>query len=74
MYNVTFCTAVVCLSLSLTNGTIAYSDPTLGMGSVATHSCNRGFALSASDGTRECRADGQWSDSSLVCSGTVYVY
>ena len=62
--------AVVCRSLPpLTNGTISYSDPTLGVGTVATHNCLPGFALNGSDNTRTCQSDNSWSSETAVCEG-----
>ena len=60
---------VVCLSLSLTNGMISYSDPTLGVGSVATHSCDTFNTLNGRS-TRTCQSDGIWSGSAPTCEGT----
>ena len=57
----------VCLSLPpLTNGMISYSDPTLGVGSVATHSCNTDYTLSG-ESTRTCQSDGTWDGSVPNC-------
>ena len=56
----------MCPSLSLINGTISYSDPTLGVGSVATHTCDVGYALS---GNLRRTCTGMWSDSSPSCEG-----
>ena len=61
------CTAVVCPFLALPNGNISYTDPTLGVESVASHSCRPGFALPGSASTRECRDNGSWSGSNLFC-------
>ena len=64
---------VVCLSLPpLTNGMISYSDPTLGVGSVATYSCTAGLVLDG-DSTRTCQSSGTWSGSSPVCKGHTLV-
>ena len=60
---------VVCPSLTLPNGMISYSDPTLGEGSVANHICDPGFALATSVRSRMCRANGVWSGSNLLCTG-----
>ena len=60
--------AVMCQSLSLTNGTISYSDPTLGEGSVATHSCDTGYTLNGGS-TRTCQTDGTWNGSAPICEG-----
>ena len=59
---------VVCPSLSLTNGTISYSDPTLGVGSVATHSCDTGYILNGKR-NRTCQSYGNWSGSAPTCKG-----
>ena len=59
---------VVCLSLSLTNGTTFYSDPTLGVDSVATHICDTGYTLNGGS-TRTCQSDGIWSGSNSTCEG-----
>ena len=59
---------VVCPSLSLTNGVISYSDPTLGLDSIATHSCDTGYALNGGS-TRTCESYGTWSGSFSTCEG-----
>ena len=67
-YNIFYYT-VLCLSLpTLTNGMIFYSDPTLGEGSVAFHSCDTGYTLNGGS-TRTCQSDGTWSGSALACEG-----
>ena len=58
---------VVCQSLSLTNGMVSYSDPTLGEGSVATHSCDTGYTLNG-DMTWTCQSGGTWTESAPTCS------
>ena len=65
---------VVCPSLSLTNGMISYSDPTLGAGSVATHSCDTGYTLNGNR-SRTCQQirnyyafEGTWSGSAPNCA------
>ena len=63
---------VVCPSLSLTNGMISYSDPTLGVGSVATHSCDPGYTLNGGN-TRSCQSDGSWSGSDPTCEGLILI-
>ncbi|XP_064386860.1 sushi, von Willebrand factor type A, EGF and pentraxin domain-containing protein 1-like [Halichondria panicea] len=65
----TFCAnLVVCLSLPHpTNGMISYSDPTLGVGSVATFSCDPGFMISDVTNTITCQEDGQWSSIPPTC-------
>ncbi len=61
---------VVCLSLPHpTNGMISYSDPTLGVGSVASFSCDTGFLISDVTNTVTCKADGQWRSSPPTCMG-----
>ena len=59
---------VVCPSLSLTNGMISYSDPTLGVGSVVTYSCDTGYTLNGVM-TRTCQSGGTWSGSAPTCEG-----
>ena len=62
-------TVVVCESLPpLTDGTILYPDPTLGVGSVATYKCDTEFFL---DGwsTRTCQNNGDWDGISPTCKG-----
>ena len=63
-----FLFAVVCPSPSLIDGTIFYSDPTLGVGSVATYSCGTGYNLIGGS-TRTCQSDGTWSGSGPTCEG-----
>ena len=58
---------VVCPPLSLTDGTISYSDPTLGVNSVATHSCDQGYVI-AGTSTRTCQTDGRWTGGSSNCA------
>ena len=61
--------AVVCPSLPpLIKGEISYSDPTLGVGSVATHSCDTGLFVNGTI-TRHCQNDGAWSGSASSCEG-----
>ena len=62
----------MCPSLSLTKGTISYSDPTLGVGSVATFSCDLGYILNEGS-TRTCQSAGSWSESAPTCEGEVLV-
>ena len=52
----------------LTNGTISYSDPTRGVGSVATHSCDSGLFVNGTI-TRYCQNDGAWNGSASSCEG-----
>ena len=61
---------VVCPSLSLVNGIVSYSDPTLGEDSVATHSCDPGYTLNGGS-TRTCQSGGTWKGSALACKGTL---
>ena len=64
---------VVCPSLPpLINGRISYSDPTLGMDSVATHSCHTGLFLDGNS-ARTCQTNGNWSGSAPVCEGKLTV-
>ena len=59
--------AVACQSLPpLTNGTIFYSDPTLGVGSVATHNCDTGYTLFG-ESSRTCQRIRTWSGSVPTC-------
>ena len=59
---------VVCPSLFLTNGMVSYSDPTLGVDSIATHSCDTGYTLNGGS-TRTCEGGGIWTASALTCEG-----
>ena len=70
-YYPVFLFLVVCLFLPTpTNGMISYSDPTLGVGSVASFSCDPGFMISdATRSTSDCQADGQWSSIPPTCMG-----
>ena len=55
--------AVVCPSLYLTTGTVSYSDPTLGMGSVANYTdCSLNTVV-----MRTCQTDGTWSGAASAC-------
>ena len=63
---------VVCPSLSLTNGMISYSDLTLGVDSVATHTCDSGYTFNGGS-TRTCRSDGTWSGSDPTCEGLILI-
>ncbi|XP_064387176.1 uncharacterized protein LOC135335578 [Halichondria panicea] len=68
------CSPVLCPSLTLTNGMISYSDPTLGRDTVATHTCVAGSALTTDLSTRTCgvtRRVGVWSGSPLVCAANL---
>ena len=54
------------------DGMISYSDPTLGRDTVATHTCEAGYALTTDLSTRTCGVTsgvGVWSGSDLVCAG-----
>ena len=65
-----FSYTVVCKSFhNLTNGMISYSDPTLGEGCVATHSCDTGYFLNG-DMNRFCQSNGTWSGSAPACEGS----
>ena len=67
-----FYLTVVCQSLiTPTNGMISYSDPTLGVGSVATYNCENFYTLNG-ESTRTCQSNGAWSWSGLepTCEGT----
>ncbi len=62
---------VVCLSLpALNNGIVSYSDPTLGLNTVATYTCESesGYTLNGNT-TRTCETDGMWSGSATTCEG-----
>ena len=70
-----FFTAIECPFLSLTNGMIVYASdtsPEFEIGTVATHSCDAGFAL-VGGMTRTCMDDDQtdiigvWSGSAPTC-------
>ena len=70
-----FSTAIECPSLSITNGVITYAADTTSkfeIGTVATHTCNAGFAL-VGDMTCTCMDDDQadiigvWSGSAPTC-------
>ncbi len=66
------CSPVVCLTLTLTDGMVSYSDLSLGENTVATHTCQAGSALTTDVSTRTCGVinnDGAWSGSDLVCGG-----
>ena len=60
---------VVCLSLpSLNNGWISYTDSTLGLNTVATHSCEPGYKLTGGTSMRTCTVSG-WDGTALTCTG-----
>ncbi len=67
------CSPVLCPSLTLMDGMISYSDPTLGENTVVTHTCEAGSALTTDITTRTCGVTsggvGDWSGSPLVCAG-----
>ena len=69
-------TAVVCLSLRLPNGIISYSDPTLGVHTVATHTCDAGYRLNTTSdhNTRTCRSDTSWNGTAVNCLGMEISY
>ncbi len=52
---------------------ITYSDPTLGVGSAATHTCNKWFPLIGSP-TRTCSSSNNWSGSAPHCRGMCVIY
>ncbi|XP_064386487.1 seizure protein 6 homolog [Halichondria panicea] len=59
---------VVCMSLPpTTNGGVSYSDPTLGLNTVATYTCNNGYALTGGCTTGTCGSDEVWSGSAPTC-------
>ncbi len=65
---------VECLALApIPNGAIAY-DPDMtapyDVGTVATHTCDPGFILSAGLEPRVCLDTGRWSGLIPVCIGT----
>ena len=64
-------TAVVCQSLHLTNGMISYSDPTLGVDTVATQTCDAVYRLDtlSDQNTRTCGIGRGWSGFAVVCLG-----
>ena len=75
IYSTYFSTAIECPSLSVSNGVITYAADTMSeleVGTVATHTCNAGFAL-VGDMTRTCMDDDQadivgvWSGSAPTC-------
>jgi hypothetical protein len=59
------CTPSPCQSLSTTNGTWSYTNAQA-HGSVATLSCNGGYAVNSSSKTRTCDK-GFWSNNSVAC-------
>ena len=70
-----FFTAIDCPSISITNGVVMYAADTTSkfeIGTVATLTCNAGFAL-VGDMTRTCMDDDQadivgvWSGSAPTC-------
>ena len=63
----------MCPSLNLTNGMISYTDPTLGVGSVATHSCNDGYVINGTP-NRTCEALGRWNGSANCTGEQYYLY
>ncbi len=53
---------VVCLALPpLNNGKVSYNDPTLGLDTVSTYTCDTGYTL------HSCGSDGVWSGSPQFC-------
>ena len=61
-------TVVTCPSLTLTNAVISYSNNE-DFGSVATYTCNDGYALGLDVASRTCLKDGEWSGYEPVCGG-----
>ncbi len=60
---------VVCLSLPApNNGIVSYSDPPLGLNTVATYTCETDYTLIGNT-TRTCENDGMWSGSATTCEG-----
>ena len=59
---------VGCLSFSLINGMISYSDQSQGVGSIVTYSCDTDYTLEEGS-TRTCQSDGTWSGSPSTCEG-----
>ncbi len=60
---------VVCLSLPApNNGIVSYSDPTLGLNTVATYTCETDYILYG-DTTRTCESDGNWNGDAPTCEG-----
>ena len=68
---ITFC-AVICPDLSLTNGQVLYSDPTISraVSSTATYSCGSGYRISGTATIRMCTASG-WSGTPPSCLGSL---
>ena len=60
--------AVVCRSLHLTNGTISYTDPTLGLNTTATHTCDAGYRLNTVN-IRTCNTNASCSGPDMNCLG-----
>ena len=59
---------VVCLSLPpINNGRISYTDSTLGLNTVATPSCERGYELTGGDTMRTCTVSG-WDGTERTCT------
>ncbi len=55
---------------------VTYNDNTLGLNTVATHTCNPGYTLTTGTNTRTCGTntggdeDG-WSGADLICGGMI---
>ncbi len=64
---------VVCNSLSslLPTGEITYSDPLLGVGNMATITCNMGYVINGSS-TLTCKNDSNWDSSIPNCVGKIH--
>ena len=69
-------TTVVCWSLRLPNGMISYSDPSLGVDTVANHTCDTGYHLGtlSDQYTRTCETGSSWSGSAVNCTGMLLSY
>ncbi len=54
------------------NGMAVLSNGQTTFGSTVTYSCNLGFTL-VGPFSRECNAEGVWSDTAPICDGTKIV-
>ena len=65
----------MCLSLTITNGEVAYSRDNLTVGTLATYICNTGYSLMGLP-TQQCIEDDQsgpvgvWNGAAPTCEGT----
>ena len=68
--------AAICDSITLAYGVISYSPSTTPRleGSVATHSCDKGYGLSLSVRTRTCQPNRTWSGEEITCQRKNWVY